>query len=75
MITTVSAGPLQPPLLVTQEASQIEVRDDDGHLVRAFIFINGEAHLEFGRNDPDFEACCSNFKVREHIPPGELLKT
>jgi hypothetical protein len=55
--------------LETKEATWIDIRDDQGHLIYILVFMpGGTAFITSNRNDPDFEETAKNF----HIP---LLKT
>jgi hypothetical protein len=72
MIVSVKASPTQPPLFETREATWLDVRDDQGHLVFFIIFMpGGQAFLTCSKADADFASTAENFKIPLVSPVSE----
>lgn len=75
MIISVSRSPLEDPLLVTDKATWLDIRDDQGFLIFICIFPpGGAAFLTVNRTDNDFEDTARNFSIPLHVDPSTLVK-
>lgn len=64
MIVGVRGNPLKPPLLETNEATWIDVRDESGALVFFVIFPPGKStFLTCQKGDSDFEETARGFSI------------
>lgn len=71
MILSVRSSPLLPPLLETKEASWVDIRDDQGHLIFIMIFMpGGTSFLTCSKNDPDFNDTAKNFQIPLFVDPN-----
>jgi hypothetical protein len=74
MFVTVKRSAVEPPMLVTKDATVIEIRNDKGELYRCLVFMSDAAHLEFSSNDKDFQNCLTNFGIDRKIDPEKLTE-
>lgn len=59
--------PLRPPIFTCSNANWVEIRDDEGYLVLATIFLPGRKDfLMITSKDPDFHEVISNFEIPYH---------
>ena len=64
MILSVRKSPLQEPLLVTQDASWLDIRDDEGHLIMFIIFPPGKkTFITCTKGDSDFDDTAKSFSI------------
>lgn len=61
-VITVNKDALSEPLLVTKEASSIEIRDTEGNLLFLLVMVPGFPVLftSSADTDKDFESFCAN---------------
>lgn len=70
MQLVVKKNPLSEPLLSTNEATWLEIRDEQGWLVLMILFPpGGDSCLVIDKQDPAFRETVENFKVElQKIP-------
>lgn len=72
MTLSVRRSPFEPPLLLTTEATWLDIRDDQGYLIFMTIFMpGGTSFLTSGKNDPDFEETAKNFQIPLFLKPED----
>jgi hypothetical protein len=70
MTVTVRSSPARPPLLKTEEATWLDIRDRSGFLVMMIFFMpDGESFLTSSKKDADFEDTARNFEIPLKIDP------
>lgn len=75
MITAVRETSTAPPVLVTGKATAIELREDDGTLVRLIMFMKDDASVMFTTlGDPDFEQNCAQVGIPLKVDPAAFQK-
>jgi len=70
-VITVNKDALSDPLLVTKEASSIEIRDTEGNLLFLLVMVPGFPVLftSSADTDPDFASFCKNMGFKTHKQP------
>jgi len=58
----VRSSPIKPPMLETDSASSVEIRDEEGKLQVLLVLIPGRPTMIMSSvdSDKDFESVCSN---------------
>jgi hypothetical protein len=71
MNITVKEGPLDLPVLQTDRASQVEIRDPEGYLVMFVrVLRDNRTILISMKEDEDFQFNAREHKIPMHVPPG-----
>lgn len=70
-VITVNKDALSEPLLVTKEASSIEIRDTEGNLLFLLVMVPGFPVLftSSADTDKDFASFCANMGFKTHKQP------
>ena len=70
MTITVRSSPIRPPLLETNEATWVDIRDRSGFLVMIIMFMpDGESFIVSSKKDADFAETAQNFDIPLKIDP------
>lgn len=73
MNVTVKEGNMDLPVLSTDEASQVEIRDPEGYLVMFVRVLRDRRTLLVSmKEDDDFEFNAREHRIPLHLPPGEV---